>query len=322
MYNEDQKNRFIWDYAKNKKRAFDRAMRLFNAAEPVESETGKDLCAMSDAELQMVLDRLPMARGAYADEVIQAARDYGIWCQKNKVPDAREDILHIQTDWSEQFRNSMVSSPLHLQRWLNVLFDPESEQTVDNIYRAVIWAIYGGAFLDEISQIMKSDVDLPGMRIHGHYGDITLYPEGLPSIRNTLELDTMRYEHPLYREKITNRPRIPGNELFRGFRSVYTIPFLRTNLIKRSHEAIKNGKRKEELTFSNVWLSGIFYRAYQNEVMGIPVTFTEAASQKLQYSMNKENAPMNQKIAKRRLNHMIRSYKRDYERWKLAFSLQ
>ena len=107
----------------------------------------------------------------------------------------------------------------------------------------------------------------------------------------------------------------------RGVRAVTKTMTIRSILSRRSAEAIKEGRTELHLSFYRVWMSGLFYRTYENERAGIRPSFSEAAVDFMsgkEYAINGVNKRI--KISHKQ-NRIERDYMEDYQRWKLAFSI-
>lgn len=104
----------------------------------------------------------------------------------------------------------------------------------------------------------------------------------------------------------------------RGIRAVTKTATLRSILSKKSAKAIEDGLTKQQLSFYRVWMSGLFYRMYDRERAGIPIDFSEAATN----FVSDRTYALNGRIKlEHKQNRIERDYMEDYQRWKLAFSI-
>ena len=211
----------------------------------------------------------------------------------------------------------MVASPLHLQMYLDQVFDKESQETIDNIYRCYYWMAYGGISEEDTLFINRSDVDLELMLIRYNNTSVPIYREALPAFRNAMQLSSFVYLHPNYTKTI-RRDRVPGEELMRGIKATTKTMTIRSSLSRRSADAIKAGKTEQQLSFYRVWLSGLFYRIYERERAGVPVDFSEAA---VNFMEGKTYVLCGREKIEHKQNRIERDYMEDYQRWKLAFSI-
>lgn len=316
MYNEEQKTRFIRDYTGSLNTA-SVAETIFNAFERYEVGWGADLCTRSTAELQPVVDEIVGLRAKSKWMTLTILKEYTKWCIMMKVPDACDGMLHIEGIGLDKVRRQMVSSPLHLQRYLDEVFDAESEETIDNIYRCYFWMAYGGIDEEDTILVTNEDVDFAQMIIRYKDTSVPIYREALPAFHNAVSLASFLYKHPNYTKPI-RRDRVPGNTIMRGIKATTKTFTMRTTISKRNIKAIEEGVTDLQLSFYRVRMSGLFYRVYEMERAGVPASFSEAA---LRVMEGKTYSLYGRETLKTKQNKIERDYMDDYQRWKLAFSI-
>lgn len=317
MYNEELKTKFVRGYTNSISTA-EVCQTIFNAFEQYEVEWDADLCTRSAEELQPVVDNLVGFRARSKWMRLIILKDYVKWCIGMKVPGACDGMLKIETVGLEKVKHQTVASPLHLQRYLDSICEPESEETTDNIYRCFYWLAYGGVAEEDILSIKCSDVDLDSMVVRYNGTEVPIYREALPAFKNCVKLTQFVYKHPNY-DKLVYKDRADGNTLVRGIRSAPSIKAMRVELSRRSKAKMDEGKTDLKLSYFRVWISGLFYRMYERERAGIPVDFSAAAAQFMEGKTYKLDRGRNTPEAKRR--QLTRDYLEDYERWKLAFAI-
>lgn len=316
MYNEEMKSRFIREYTGSLNTA-NVATTIFNAMEEHEKSWNADLCTRSSEELQPVITEITGLRSRSKWMALTILKEYVKWCIAMQVPGACDGMLQIQTVGLDKVKHQMVSSPLHLQKFLDDVFDPESEETLDNIYRCYFWMAFGGIDEEDTILIQNEQVDFGQMVIYYKTTNIPIYREALPALRNAVSLSSFLYKHPNY-SKPVRRDRVPGNTLMRGIRATTKTFTMRTTLSKRNIKAIEDGLTDLQLSFYRVRMSGLFYRVYEMERAGIPTNFSEAA---LRVMDGKTYTLHGREKLEHRQNKIERSYMEDYQRWKLAFSI-
>ena len=316
MYNEEMKSRFIREYTGSLNTA-NVATTIFNAMEEYEKSWNADLCTRSSEELQPVITEITGLRSRSKWMALTILKEYVKWCITMKVPGACDGMLQIKTVGLDKVKHQMVSSPLHLQKFLDDVFDPESEETLDNIYRCYFWMAYGGIDEEDTILIQNEQVDFGQMVIYYKTTNIPIYREALPALRNAVSLNSFLYKHPNY-SKPVRRDRVPGNTLMRGIRATTKTFTMRTTLSKRNIKAIEDGLTDLQLSFYRVRMSGLFYRVYEMERAGIPTSFSEAARRVMD---GKTYTLHGREKLEHRQNKIERSYLEDYQRWKLAFSI-
>ncbi len=316
MYNEEQKNRFIRDYTGSLNTA-NVAVTLFNAFEKHELMWGADLCTKSAEELQPVVDEVVGLRSKSKWMTLTILKEYVKWCLAMKVADACDGMLHIEAVGLDKIKKQMVASPLHLQKFLDDVFDPEQEETIDNVYRCYFWMAYGGIDEDDTILITNDAVDFSQMAIQYKETSVPIYREAIPAFKNAVTLTSFLYKHPNYSKPI-RRDRVLGDTIMRGVKATTKTFTMRTTLSKRNIKAVQDGLTDLQLSFYRVRMSGLFYRTYELERAGVPVTFSEAA---LRVMDGKTYALHGREKIEHRQNRIERDYLEDYQRWKLAFSI-
>ena len=318
MYNNELKAKFIGDYTQSIKTA-KVATTVFNAMEPFEKAWQADLCTKSANELQPVIDKVVALRTSSQCMSLTILKEYVRWCILTGVPGAIDGMLHITVAGLEKVRHQMVSSPFHLQQYLNAVFSEEENEMLDNLYRCYYWMAYGGIHDDDVLKVKTSDVNFAEMYIQ--YGDtsVPIYREALPAFHNAVELTSFLYKHPNYAKPI-RRDRMPGDTLMRGYRGTAKIVHFRSNMSHFSMDAIRQGKTDLQLSFNRIWMSGLFYRMYEREGAGVTVNFTGVTTG-LMAEGDKNYVIKDRNKIEIRQRQRARQFMIDYQRWKLAFSI-
>lgn len=315
MYNEQLKKKFIEEYAGSLSTA-GHATALFNALEKFEIEWGTDVCTMDTEDIKNALDSIALLRSKSNWMMLVILKEYIKWCSYMKVPGVRDGVLQIEYKdiiGVEKLRKQTVSSPLQMQAYLDSLFDAESLQTLDNIYRCCCWLAYGGFEEDEIARIQCSDVNFSEMTVVYEDKDMPIYREAIQAFRNAVELDRFVYIHPKYQ---CVKQRISGEELIRGVKAGMNSKTIRPVLSSKNKIALEQGKTDKQLSFYRMRISGLFYRIYERERAGVPVSFRDEA---IRYVKSRQ---FSGGISfERRVNIAEKEYFDDYQRWKIAFMI-
>lgn len=202
MYNAELKSRFVKDYTKSINTA-NVATTVFEAFEPYETSWNADLCTRDREELQPAIDEILALRSRSQWMSLTILKEYVKWCIAMKVPDACDGMLNIEAAGLAKVRRQMVSSPLHLQRILDEVFDKESEETIDVTYRCYYWMAFGGIKEDDTLLVRASDIDFANMEIVYQDTHVPLYREALPAFHKAAELNSFCYKNPNYSRTIT-----------------------------------------------------------------------------------------------------------------------
>ena len=318
MYNAAQKEQFIREYT-TKISVRTQAKSLFEAVEPYEEQRQADLCTWSVEELQQVFDKVTGIRESSRSAPRTILMRYGEWCVKNRIPGATDAARQLDRGTVENLRSRMIRNPRHLQSVLDLLCEPESEETADNCFRTWFWLVYAGMKDTDIPNVRTSDVDFERMSVRYGCREYPFCREALPAIRNCVRLQEFRYKHPLYPEHIIWMDRVPGDILVRSVRSVPSVHTMQVDLSRRLKKARDAGKTDMQLSYYKIWLSGAFYRMWEEELAGFPVDFSSFVDEKLgdfQYSVKPGGSTQETKR-----KSLAKSYQSDYERWKQALTL-
>lgn len=327
MYNQELKEQFVSEYSKTEG-SREMLHTLFGALGKHEERLGKDFCQMNAEEMRQVVPEIIGSRSASKSTRKTLLRTYSQWCVAHKVPDAGMAILEVDfNDLStDKLRRQSVANPQHLQRYMDTIFEKETENTVDLVYRCFFWLAYIGIMRDEDAlNIDVSDVDLDAMAIHFGGKDYPMCMESVYCIKKCATLQEFRYIHPNYEEPIT-KARAPGTKLLRGMTAVLDLLNFRCTINRkiRLSRALPDGKEKDpsldlSLTYNRVWLSGRFYTMLENERAGMSVDFNYLAEEFMEgkeYTLSGVRLP-----AKRVRQRVARGYLADYERWKSVYSV-
>lgn len=312
MYNDELKRRFINQYTKSDAMASN-CVYLFNHFEKYELEWGADLCTQSTEKLQTAIDNLFGLRKQSSWARITILREYVKWCISEDIAGVCDGMLHIKDVGLNKVRMLSVASPAHLQQYLDKLFAPIEDKTTDCIYRCYLWLAYCGMPEDHVLNVTCGDVNFDNMSVRYYDDEIPLYREAFSVFRVCATTDYFNHGtpgNPGYRQV----SRVPGNELMRGVRTMPDVSAMKVKLAKRASD--KFGKDGMRISFERARLSGIFYRMYENERIGVPVDFSGVVADESQDKVYKNGTGSRGAV----INRKIKAYEEDYARWKAAFS--
>lgn len=318
MYNEELKTKFVRGYTNSVSMAR-LCSAIFNKVEQYEIEWNADVCTRNENELQPMVDSIAGFRARSRWTTLIVLKDYVKWCMGTGVKNACDGMLKVKTTGLDNIKIQMVSIPRHLQKYLDEIYDDESVQSTDNIYRCFFWLAYSGMKESDILDVKCSEVDLSTLTVKHNGEEYEIYREAIPAFKNCVELNSFVFNHPLYTSGTVRKVRADGNTLVRGIRSTSSIKAMRMTLSRKSKEAIDAGKTTQRLSYYRAYLSGLFYRMYEREKSGEPVDFTEAAMKFMDGKEYKLEKGCKNEAVKRR--EIVKDYLEDYKRWKLAFFL-
>lgn len=318
MYNAEIKHQFMREVVSTTPWKLKLCESVFNSTEEYEEEWKADLCTKSAEELQPMVNQISGFRARSKWSRLILLKDYVKWCIEMEVDGACSGMLEIKTVGLDKVKQQTIASPKHLQNYLNAICEPANMKATDNIYRCYYWLAYAGMAEEDIFKVKCSDVDFNKLIVQYNqkYTVVPIYPEGLEAFHNCVELSQFRYIHPNITKEIW-KDRADGDILIRGIKSVSTIKAFRVELSRRSKQ--KSDKTPLKLSHFRVWLSGVFYRMYEQEIIGVPPDFNAIVSQQMEGKTYKLDSGRSTIEAKHR--QLVRDYEEDYERWKLAWFL-
>ena len=318
MYNPEIKEKFIkWYQSKKSWDVTSLCISVFNTCEPFEVVWRADLCTKDKDDLAPMIDEVAGLRSKSAWSRLIVLKDYCRWCIATGVFGACEGMFSIDSVGLKKVRTRMVSNPMHLKRYLDSIFEDDSMETVDCIYRCCFWLMYMGYDEDVLTEINTSDVDLSNATVNVAGNQVRMYQESMESFYNAVTLRSFRFVHPNYSDKVIYRDRAPGNRLIRGIRGAPTKNAIRSELAKRSRIAYDEGKTDIKLSMQRAKLSGIFFRKYELELAGYGVDFTDIAEDFIGDKVYKLDSGRNTQEYKHK--KIASEYLEDYQRWKAAF---
>lgn len=275
MYNRDIKARFIWDNEESighNSAAYNAYRRLFVLSSGLEEELGKDLAAFNSDELarfeKLVAENLKMLPMRYRASMLR----YLDWCHSGHVDiNASEGIDHI-LDGVNEYKNTVVSGPVHLQVSLDRIFDAENKHTIDVIYRCFLWMAFAGVRNKHFANSVTVDDVCLDKRIFFYNGDTyPIYPQALEAFDLAQTSTAFIYEHPNY-TRSSNR--INSDKLLRGIKADADSICIAEEIKRKSKIAYKKNPEVKRLSYRSVLHSGIFYRQYEAEAAGMDVDFS------------------------------------------------
>ena len=291
---------------------------IFKAIEPYEQAWNADICTKTSDEIAPIMDKVVglRLRSKYVRLIL--LKKYVKWCIDEGYPGAIDGISGIDSIGYSKIKEMTVANPLHLQKIMDEVFDPEEDNTVDNTYRTYMWLAYGGLPEDMIPKVTTYDVRMDCMTIdYGGYS-VPIYRESLRAISNCVELKQFVYRHPNYASEIS-RNRLDGDILIRGIRAIPSTSAMRSMISSKFREHKLSDCNTSRLSYNRVWLSGLFYRTKEMEDAGIPVNFEWAANEMMKGKKYNLSSGRNTIQAKKK--QIMNDFLVDYDRWKTAFNL-
>jgi len=266
MFNADVKERFISTLTRET--AYDRKVRsFFRSVSGIESSLGRDLSSFStEEEISAVkaASRTKLRSGSRF-EIAEAFGKYYAWCLENGVPGAVEHKPLPAEVYQDVNDDLMIFSPGHLQSLLDRMFDPESEETVDNVYRCFYWMAYCGLDKNSIVRLKSEHINLRSFMASINGIDVQIYQQAVPCLRNCVELHQFLYKHPGYSKPIM-RDRVPGDYILRGVRGAYDDPDKAFLALKTTLSRYRAKHPDIRVSYMSCFYCGLFYRMREYEL--------------------------------------------------------
>lgn len=325
MYNESQKRAFIKAHTNSEKSAA-KIEQIFSWFEPHEKKWGMDLSLQSAENLQPVVNELTGVRSKSTELILIILKEYVKWCGRNGY-EVSNGIYDVRVITIDKIQKQMVASPLHLKLKLDEFFDETGKETVDITYRVFLWMAFAGLEDQDAIRVTRDCVDLEHLCIYFEGHKYEIYKDAIDDFEKACSLTSFQYNHPNY---TIRRDRAEGNNIMRGFRSpTVDLKTIRPIINKRfaAKDAKNDSKENKDrqtsrISYRRIYLSGVFYREYEQERAGFPVDFSAFVAE----SVARKEKTKKYTVTKTRTlntitNTLEREYFADYEKWKCAFAM-
>lgn len=319
MYNKQQKQDFVSDIYPEEP-STSRVMSLFDAIEEDEKRFGCDFCQMTRDQAQETFERVAGLKANSLATVYACLKKYIDWCMLHGF--RQEEAFRLSFAGLDSIRNSMVSSLAHLSRVIDLVYDKAPRLNSEYIYRATLWLCFAGVDVREIALLNEDNIHDLTVTQDDENAPVRLLPaEALTDVRMA---QTLRTIGKTYYTAVVEQPRVEGTHLARMLREVDP-HILRSALVERLRQTrvklTSAGGVPDwlplKLSYSNIFLSGLFCRAYDREKMGDVIDFYEESRDIMRchqrFGWEYADSKSNMRVTMLRL-------RTDYARWKLAFT--
>lgn len=315
MYNKDIKERFIASEETTPERA-KKIAEFFNTIGAYEEKVGADICSISGEALREAITQIGGVTRQSQKNLMTGLRSYIKWCLNNGIPGACDALLKfdITEIGLDKIHRQLYANPIHLQKTLDAVFDPESKNTSDNAYRAYFWLAYAGVPQEDVFRVTVKDVDLRKMTVELNGERFQFEQQGKAAIKNCVELDSFIIQHTNYTK---DWKRYDSDQLLRGVKGEITYNAMKNFVRRAIFNPDKTPKINTELGYEHVKLSGKFYRMRMMEVQGIEIDFYDIARAEMagkEYKLDKSTVTM-----KTLCTQKAKLIEADYKRWKAAY---
>ncbi len=288
MYNGRLKARFIEEFTTAEQWRVG-AAHMFEAFAPYETEYGADLCTWDEERMASVFQNLVGIRVKSSFSRLTILRRYAAWCVEKQVPGANPALVtlhNVSGPQPEKIRSQMVSSPAHLQQFLDAVLSPEDDCTTECLLRCYLWLAFIGLREEEALELPTTAVDLENLVIRYNGREYPFYREAIKAFRVCVRTDQFVVKRSSHQDKrYTVLPRAPGDRLLRGItteKRKYSFRTALSRAIKIALNAGVDSNLQIRLGYNRVYNSGLFYRMYIDERAGKEPDFTEYARESLE----------------------------------------
>ena len=323
MYNEELKLKFIKTVFNTPSMAVNIEV-VFNKTSKYEVIWGHDVCQATSEEISDLINNSFPKSTAGRNAYWTVLKKYITYCREENYPGVtQDDIYNINISGLDVIRSQMVRDSVDLEKYLNEVYNPIDKRTVDNTFRCFHWLAYMGFNEEEVDNIKCSDVDLKQQCVN------LIQEDGLISIKIPREaFETFKSCKTETEFMVSNKGirepapmnRVLGDKLLRSVRGNQSSKTLKVNVVKKQKEAFESGRTdKKKLTFSNLWLSGQFYKIYLKEVSGEDKNpdFKDLANE---YVKSRKSKAANTED-RNYIKLTAKKYAVEYNLWKNAFNL-
>lgn len=329
MYNEQIKSAFIQKYTTSDKTK-KLLLHIFDGTKDAEEKYGRDFYEMDVEQAQETYNRISGIKVAGASATLMILKAYVRWCRANgyHVSDA---VDRLRIDVYEKIKDSYVASPQHLLRAMDEAFPHPEKNEIEYIYRSFFWLGFMGFQVNEAIQV--KDYMLDFKRLVLVYPDrdapYRIYSESVGDLRKAVELKEFKDPRP---GEASVKKRTPGHEILRGKVSKNSLADVvertfRPTISRAFKAAVERYAEQRievpvdlslKLSYKHVYMSGIFYRTYERERMGLPPDFGTIV---VEERRNAKEPSFSRNYTERKLlNILIRNIEQDYNNWKSVFS--
>lgn len=301
MFNEEQKLAFIKSTTKSASSAKSLGM-TFRHSEEQEAILNADICTWNEDQIVSFFKSRKHTNIRSLQNECYAIRKYVKWCAENQIPNTSGAINDVDVSSlvnPSGYTEKMIDSPASLTRYLSNISEGGKANTPVFIFNAYYWFAFCGIPQDLLFSVKKNNIDVQ---------------------KHTISIDGLNrnicVEAEQAIEYITDLAKA-SETIFSGYEHVINSRDIGSYIKGRIADA-------KYLTYDNVYKSGLFYRMYQRELSGFPVSFDEEVMRGIE---RREYAGHGNDYTKRgsirsRKSKMRKTLLNAYALWKIAFNLE
>ena len=236
------------------------AHKLFQMARPYEEELQKELSQFDEDELRRFLGEKCGSEEFPLYRALDILRQYGNY-RRGEEPPPSNAWRKIRADLVDECRATMYAGPMHLAGELDRVFLPLEQDNVDLLHRCFIWLAYGEMPYNLITLVKRNDVDILNRRVSCLEQSFRIYEEAVPLFSKVKDMDAFKVIENKTEAYVDRRyPEMLFSFMERG--EYNAEGKCGTMKIKLSQASLATGA---SLSYSNVRMSGMFYRVFELE---------------------------------------------------------
>lgn len=330
MYNEERKTQFILAYtqdARNQKFCH----QLFGKTGKFERESQCDIAQMTQTDAQRALNQICGASASSIRNTLTILRAYTKWCEEQGFP-VNDHLFSIEVSACDAVRADYVASPMHLARSLAVVFPEPEISNVQYLCRAYLWLAFMGLQENEAARVTAGDIDFDRMIITltpSAWHTYRIHSEAVHDIKMAATMQSIRSK---VGRGYAVLDRHPGSEILRTTSDGKGIMDMVVKTIRPS--VSRAGKAARETassdqgygagaclnpTYMHILQSGIFYRTYEEERLGITPGFTKYAELDVTSRIRDDGTRETRRKIDSAISDTRRRLEQEYARWKNVY---
>lgn len=329
MFHDELKNEFLAEF-ENSPSTLKLLRNVFIALEQSEERAGTDFCLFTIERIDEIVPSIVGIRKDSAEVILSHLRKYVRWCASRGIR-VSNALDQFRLDLSQKVRSCYVRSPEHLKFVLDHVFGNLADNDIEYIYRSYLWLAYMGVEEEDAALITMHDLDFEKMTLTFRETQTQLYNESAEDLQNACSMTEF---HEVKGSTLRVMPRAAGDQILRGKVSRKTLPesiettfrqtvskcFARIRDRQLADAHVPPDLLSVNLSYKRIYLSGIFYRAYDQEKLGHSPDFGAVAAAK--YERNKHGYNHSQVWTDKKARYALsKGFSDDYESWKRAFNL-
>lgn len=330
MFHEDRKRAFAQAYtsdARNQKNC----LTIFRKTAEFEDESGFDVAEMPLDLAKSMMDKICGASTSSVRNIQTILRAYTKWSKDNQYP-VSDHGFKFDIEASDAVRSNYVASPMHLARSMDAVFHDANDLSILYLCRAYLWLAFMGLEEHEAIKVTSDDIHWDNMQIQlpsSTWYSYPIYAEAVYDLKAAVNMTSFSSKIGRGTKII---PRHPGREILRTFDNDQSLSEMITRSIRptisRACKAARMYAERSQcdisglclgLSYNRVLQSGIFYRTFEEERLGVTPSFVKYAEVDVNRSFANDGSTQMKRRFQTALSDTRIRYEQEYARWKNVY---